>query len=90
MNSSKPATSFHAFEVSFNEPSVYSVNCIKILRQEPQNSFTAYLGIEKNSSALLRVYEWRISLEKYRIFEEKRLEACETEVISSKAENFRT
>ena len=72
---------FKPFEIEFTLPLYFKIKCIKLLRHLNENSFSAYLGIDLVSNDLLNVYEWRICLEKNRVFDEKKLEMCESEVI---------
>ena len=71
---------FNPFEIEFSQPRFLKIKCIKHLRRIEENSFNAYLGIELSSNELFNVYEWRISLEKNKIFDQKRLETCEIEM----------
>ena len=73
-------SNFHPFIAEFSEPNFYKINCIKLLKHDSENSLTLYRGIDINSNEIYNVYECRISLEKNRIIEKKKLEQCETEV----------
>jgi tRNA A-37 threonylcarbamoyl transferase component Bud32 len=71
---------FRPFEIEFFEPRSYKINCIKLLNHNPEFSFSVYRGIEMNTQQIFTVYEWKLSLEKNKIFEKKKLDACNTEM----------
>lgn len=71
---------FTPFEIEFSQPQHFRIKCIKLLRHINENSFSAYLGIDLALNELINVYEWRICLERNRVFDEKKLEICLTEV----------
>ena len=71
---------FKSFEIEFFEPQFFKVKCIELLRKLDEHSFSAYLAIEMASYEMMNVYEWRISLEKEKIFDQKKLIDCQVEV----------
>ena len=78
---------FQPFVIEFNEPQKLRINCVKLLKHDSDNSFKIYRGIETSTSEIFNVYEYRISLERNKIYDKKKLEICETEV-KQKNKNF--
>ena len=75
---------FQPFEIEFYEPQFYKVNCVKLVNCEAENALSVYTGVEMNTNDIFSVYEWRYTLEKNKIFEQKKLELCQAEVSSLK------
>jgi hypothetical protein len=73
---------FQPFEIEFYEPQFYKVNCVKLVSYEAENALSVYTGVEMNTNDIFSVYEWRYTLEKNKIFEQKKLELCQAEVSS--------
>lgn len=71
---------FKPFQIDFKEPNAFKINCIKLLGYYSENSLSIYRGIEVNTNEIYDIYEWKICLEKNKIFEKKKLEQCQTEV----------
>ena len=71
---------FQPFEIEFYEPQFYKVNCVKLVNYEAENALSVYTGVEMNTNDIFSVYEWRYTLEKNKIFEQKKLELCQAEV----------
>lgn len=77
---------FQPFEVIFKEPVELRVKCFKLIRTESEHSFSIYRGIETNSNEFFNIYEWKICLEKNKIFEPKKLDMCLTEMSKIESE----
>jgi hypothetical protein len=71
-------SNFQPFMIEFNN---YKIKCIKHMRHDSDYSFNVYRGIDINLNQIFDVYEYKISLEKNGIFEKKKLESCQAEVI---------
>ena len=71
---------FSPFQIEFAEPIRLKINCIKLLRYEQENSFSSYMAIDLDTNQMFTVYQWQVSLERNKVFEEKKFEMCETEV----------
>ena len=84
--SAQPKT-FQPFEIEFLEPSLYNVNCIRLMSFHEEHALTVYRGVDVNSNEIYGVYEWRYVLEKNKIFEKKKLDICQAEVDSIKSKN---
>jgi hypothetical protein len=80
LDTTPACTPFKSFDIEFFQPQFLKVKCIELLRKIDEHSFSAYLGIETASFEMMNVYEWRISLEKDKIFDQKKLNDCEIEV----------
>jgi hypothetical protein len=72
---------FTSFEIEFNQQKYLKIKCIKLLQNNEKNSFKVYLGIDLTSDELFYIYEWRVLLEKNKIYDEKKLEICKLEVL---------
>lgn len=58
----------------------FRIKCIKLLRHEKENSFSRFLGIDLKTDEMYTVYQWQINLSRNNVFDEKKLEICETEM----------
>ena len=64
------------FTIEFNQPKKFAVICYRLLDIDISNSLNAYLGFEDEGYELVKIYEWKIPLEKNKIYEKKRYELC--------------
>lgn len=72
---------FRPFEIEFFEPQPYKINCIKMINYIPELSFTVYRGIDAGKTQqIYTIYEWKLNLEKNKIFEKKKLDTCHNEM----------
>lgn len=77
---------FQPFVVEFKEPIQLRIKCFKLVRTDPEHSFCIYRGIETETSEIFSIYEWKICLEKNKIFEQKKLDLCHSEMYKIESE----
>jgi hypothetical protein len=71
---------FNQFQIEFDTPEFYNINCIKLIKFEKENNFTIYRGMDKKTSEIFNIYEWNINLETNRTFDKQKHEYCLSQV----------